>query len=78
MKTFFDESRMGTMLVWNRIFRLATWEATASEIGRPRPTGSLKFALNLPNVLGAYLDEPSAWIAFDGVQEPTRRKCRSL
>ncbi len=37
MKTLFDETRMGTMRLRNRLIRSATWEAMADETGRLTP-----------------------------------------
>jgi 2,4-dienoyl-CoA reductase-like NADH-dependent reductase (Old Yellow Enzyme family) len=37
MKTLFDETRIGTMRLRNRLVRSATWEAMADETGRPTP-----------------------------------------
>jgi len=37
MKTLFDETRMGTMRLRNRLVRSATWEAMADETGRLTP-----------------------------------------
>jgi 2,4-dienoyl-CoA reductase-like NADH-dependent reductase (Old Yellow Enzyme family) len=35
MKTLFDETRIGTMRLRNRLVRSATWEAIADETHRP-------------------------------------------
>jgi len=37
MKTLFDETRIGTMRLRNRLVRSATWEAMADDAGRPTP-----------------------------------------
>lgn len=37
MKTLFDETRIGTMRLKNRLVRSATWEAMADDAGRPTP-----------------------------------------
>jgi 2,4-dienoyl-CoA reductase-like NADH-dependent reductase (Old Yellow Enzyme family) len=37
MKTLFDETRIGTLQLRNRLVRSATWEAMADETGRPTP-----------------------------------------
>ena len=37
MKTLFDETRIGTIPLRNRLIRSATWEAMADESGRPTP-----------------------------------------
>jgi 2,4-dienoyl-CoA reductase-like NADH-dependent reductase (Old Yellow Enzyme family) len=37
MKTLFDETRIGPMLLRNRLVRSATWEAMADEAGRLTP-----------------------------------------
>lgn len=35
MKTLFDETRIGSLWLRNRLIRSATWEAMADESGRP-------------------------------------------
>jgi len=37
MKTLFDETRIGTIRIRNRLVLSATWEAMADEAGRPTP-----------------------------------------
>jgi 2,4-dienoyl-CoA reductase-like NADH-dependent reductase (Old Yellow Enzyme family) len=37
MKTLFDETRIGSLQLRNRLVRSATWEAMADETGRPTP-----------------------------------------
>jgi 2,4-dienoyl-CoA reductase-like NADH-dependent reductase (Old Yellow Enzyme family) len=37
MKTLFDETRIGTLSLRNRLIRSATWEAMADQTGRPNP-----------------------------------------